>query len=171
MWGGSQGRVSCGVMEKLGKLGVVSFKLPGFRGHLHWGLPQLYLPGLLTSLSLHPPLPLASKETTPPPPPPTGGGGNVAGCCLRPCCLAWSFGMHVRCTGFRSPWGPCAGAMSPHSLCPQPLWPCLVPRTSHSRFVSMASCPRDACAPLPFWTVYIVLYSELRGWAVMSRGG
>lgn len=67
MWGGSQGRVSCGVMEKLGKLGVVSFKLPGFRGHLHWGLPQLYLPGLLTSLSLHPPLPLASKETTPPP--------------------------------------------------------------------------------------------------------
>lgn len=69
MWGGSRGRVSCGVMEKLGKLGVVSFKLPGFRGHLHWGLPQLYLPGLLTSLSLHPPLPLASKETPPHPTP------------------------------------------------------------------------------------------------------
>lgn len=69
MWGGSRGRVSCGVMEKLWKLGVVSFKLPGFRGHLHWGLPQLYLPGLLTALSLHPPLPLASKETPPPPRP------------------------------------------------------------------------------------------------------
>ena len=67
MWGGSQGRVSCGVMEKLGKLGVVSFNLPGFKGYLHWGLPQLYLPGLLTSLSLHPPLPLASKETPPAP--------------------------------------------------------------------------------------------------------
>ena len=38
------------------------------------------------------------------------------------------------CTGFRSPWGPRARAMSPYSLSPWPLWPpCLVPSASLSQ--------------------------------------
>ena len=117
------------MMEKLGKLGMLPLNLPIFRDHLHGGLPRLYLPGL-TSLSVHPPPPpLASKETSIP--------RRRRRCCWllpgAPLSRLVIWGL-LLCTGFRSPWGPRARAMSPYSLSPWLLWPpCLVPSASLSQ--------------------------------------
>lgn len=141
------------MMEKLGKLGMLPLNLLVSRGHLHRGLPWLYLP-VLTSLSVHPPpLPLASKETSLP--------RRRRKCCWllpgAPLTHLVIWGLFL-CTGFRSPWGsPCWGdepiflesLASVVSLPGTQCQPLSVP--------PMASCPRDVHARLPFWTVSIVL--------------